>query len=439
MEFLRNALIGGPATILGLGLIIFVHEFGHFIVAKLFGVRVHVLSLGFGKRLWGFDLSGTDYRVSALPLGGYVHMAGVQPEDSTGEPGDFHMKPRWQRILVYLAGPAMNVVLAVLLIAGVFMVGHQAQGMQGVPPLIGQVADGYPAAEAGLQPGDLVVAVDGEPMKTWSDFSFLVGTSPDKALILDIERAGETRQLTLRPGKDERGQGVLAALPKFELRLSTILRDTPAHRAGLKAGDAVRAVDGEPVSEAQAFVDLVQPLAGEEIVLTVDRRGELLDFPIVPAEVEGKGQIGVRLGIYSPLPLLEAIPASVRFNIDIVKKTGQVLGKLFTRQVSARSTFSGPVEIAVMTTEAAIRGPKDWVFLVGFLSISIGIMNLLPIPILDGGHITILLAESTIRRDLSVRVKEGFNQVGFVLLMMLMAAVIFWDLSKNLPGLFGGG
>ena len=439
MEFLEKALIGGPATILGLGLIIFVHEFGHFLVAKLFGVRVHVLSLGFGKRLWGFDFRGTDYRIAALPLGGYVQMAGVQPEEATGDPGDFYFKPRWQRILVYLAGPAMNVALAVLLIAGVFMVGHEAQGVQDAPPEIGRVAEGYPAAEAGLGPGDLVVAVDGEPMKNWSDFAFLVSTSPDRLLRLEVENAGETRQLTLQPGKDVRGHGVLGALPKFELKLAAIYKDTPAHRAGLKAGDTVRAIDGEPVSDTLMFVEMVQPRAGEQLVLTVERDGEAMDIPVVPAEVDGKGQVGVRLGIYTKLPLLEAIPASVRFNIDIVKKTGQVLGKLFTRRVSAKSTFSGPVEIAAMTTRAAILGFKEWIFLVGFLSISIGIMNLLPIPILDGGHITILLAESTIRRDLSARVKEGFNQVGFVLLMMLMAAVIFWDLSKNLPGIFGGG
>lgn len=439
MEFLKGALIGPPAVILGLGLIIFVHEFGHFLVAKLFGVRVHVLSLGFGKRLWGFDFRGTDYRVSALPLGGYVQMAGVQPDESTGDPGDFYFKPRWQRILVYLAGPAMNVVLAVLLIAGVFMAGHEALGMQDVPPEIGRVAEGYPAAEAGLAPGDLVLAVDGEPMKTWSDFVFAVGTSPDKELVLDVKRDGEMVQLTLRPGADERGQGVLAALPKFELRLDAIFEDTPAHAAGLRPGDTVRALDGEPVFDLRTFITGVEERMGQEVVLTIERDDETLDVALTPADVEGKGKIGVRLAIYEALPFFEAVATSVRFNIDIVKKTGQVLGKLFTRQVSAKSTLSGPVDIAVMTTQAAIQGPKQWVFLIGFLSISIGIMNLLPIPILDGGHISILLAESTIRRDLSARVKEGFNQVGFVLLMMLMAAVIFWDLSKNLPGIFGGG
>ncbi|MDA8016169.1 MAG: RIP metalloprotease RseP [Thermoanaerobaculia bacterium] len=439
MEIFTKFAIGAPATIFALGVIVFVHEFGHFIVAKLFGVRVHVLSLGFGKRLWGFDLGGTDYRVSLLPLGGYVQMAGVQPEESTGAPGDFHCKPRWQRILVYLAGPAMNVVLAVAVIAGVFMVGHEAQGMQGVPPEIGRVAEGYPAELAGLQPGDLVLTVDGEVVKTWSDFVFIVGTSPEKTLRLDVEREGERIQLTLVPSKDEREQGILGALPKFELRLSAIVQGTPAHRAGLKPGDTVRALDGESISDAAAFVAKVQPRAGDEIVLTVERDGRLQDFELVPAVVEGKGQIGVLLGIYSPLPPLEAIRASIQFNIDIVKKTGQVLGKLFTRKVSAKSTLSGPVDIAVMSTEAALLGPKQLIFLMGFLSISIGLMNLLPIPILDGGHISILLAESLIRRDLSARVKEGFNQVGFVLLMMLMAAVIFWDLSKNLPGLFGGG
>lgn len=439
MESLLQSLITIPAFLFALGVIVFVHEFGHFAVAKLFGVRVHVLSLGFGKRLWGFDLRGTDYRISALPLGGYVHMAGVQPEESTGEAGDFHTKPRWQRILVYVAGPAMNVALSVLLIAGVFMAGHVSQGLQNAPPVIALVAEDSAAEAAGLRPGDRILRVDGEPVSTWSDFDFIVSTSPEKTLQLDVERGEGELTLPMTPTKHERNEyGESGAVPRFELRLSSIYEGSPAHEAGLENGDTVRSIDGRPVSGVQEFVERIEPRIGEEVLLTVQRDGGEETVTVVPADVGGKGRIGVRVGIYAPLGPLEAIQASVLFNIDVVKKTGQVLGKLFTRQVSAKSTLSGPIEIAVWSGRAARQGFKELIFLMGFLSISIGIMNLLPIPILDGGHIAILLAESTLRRDLSARVKEGFNQLGFVLLMMLMAAVIFWDLSKNLPGLFGG-
>lgn len=438
LDFFANFLFV-PAFLFALGVIVFVHEFGHYLAAKLFGVRVVTFSVGFGRRIWGFERGGTDYRLSLLPLGGYVHMAGQMPEEASSDPGDFTNKPRWQRIVIYLAGPAANVVLSVTLIAGLFMYGIQAQGLQDLDPVIGYVAEDSPAAEVGLEVGDRVVSVDGEPVEVWDDVEFPISTSPERVLTLEIERDGDLLEFELVPRKVPRYElGDAGIFARMQLRFSRVLPDEPAARAGFRSGDAVLTVDGQHVTDARAFVDYVQPRAGEAIDIEILRDGERRTLTVTPVEREGKGLIGVHLGIHRPLPFGEAVAASVRYNVDIVHKTFQVLGKLFTARIAPKSALSGPIEIAAVSGRVARQGFDQLVFFIGFLSISIGIMNLLPIPVLDGGHIMLLLIESAMRRDLSVRVRERFHQFGFVLLMMLMAMVIFFDLSKNLPGLFGG-
>ncbi|MEM8993206.1 MAG: site-2 protease family protein [Acidobacteriota bacterium] len=431
-------LVSIPAFLFALGVIVLVHELGHHLVAKLFGVRVLTFSIGFGRRIWGFEHGGTDYRIAAVPLGGYVRMAGDLPDDHTGKPDDLLSKPRWQRILIYLAGPAMNVVLSVALIAAVFMHGFPVQGTQGAPPVIGIVGEDSPAEKAGLEPGDRIVAVDGEEVELWNDLEFHVTTSPEKTLRLSVDRDGETFETELVPNKVSRHEfGDAGFFPKLRLRLSVVFEDTPAQRAGFRSGDAVIRVDGEPIFSPIEFVEKIEPRAGESIAIEVMRGDALQNLTVVPDDVDGKGRIGVQLGFFRPLPFGEAVVESVRYNIDIVDKTIQVIGMLLTREMKAKSALSGPIEIANTAGRAAQRGFKDLIFIMGFLSISIGIMNLLPIPLLDGGHITILLIESVMRRDLSMTVKERTSQVGLVMLLLLMAMVIFFDLSKTLPGLFG--
>ena len=252
-------------------------------------------------------------------------------------------------------------------------------------------------------------------------------------------RDGQTLNLTVTPNKVPRYEyGDAGIYPMRQLRFSKILPGTPAEQAGFRAGDEVRQVDGRNMSDVEAFIVYVQERAGTEMVIQVLRKGELVDLAVTPADVEGKGQIGVEIGSYRPLPLGEAFVESVRFNYDILDKSIQILGKLFTNEIAPKSALSGPIEIAAWSGRAARRGFKELIYMMGFLSISIGFMNLLPIPILDGGHITILLVESVLRRDLSMGLKERITQFGFMMLMTLMAVVIFFDLSKNLPGLFSG-
>ena len=428
-----------PAFLFALGAIVFVHELGHHLVAKAFGVRVMVFSLGFGKRLWGFERDGTDYRISAVPLGGYVRMGGELPEERTGDPSDFMSKPRWQRILVYLAGPAMNVVLSVGLIALVFAAGIDLQAMQDIPAVVGEVEEGSAAEEAGLMSGDRIVRVNGEEVDKWKDVAFVFATSAERPVDVELLRDGRTVQAVVTPVKVPRYEfGDAGVYPKLLLRFIEVFSDSPAYAAGFESGDEVRKVDDRPVSDVQAFVDYIQGRANEEVRIEVARREELMTLTVVPAEVEGKGRIGVQIGSYRRLGVGEAIVESVRYNVEIVDKSIQILGMLFTNEIAPKSALSGPIEIAAWSGRAARRGLKDLLYTMGFLSISIGFMNLLPIPVLDGGHISILLIESLLRRDLSLVLKERITQLGFMMIMTLMAVVIFFDLSKNLPSLFSG-
>ena len=431
-------LIAFAAFLLVLGVIVFIHELGHFVVAKLFGVRVLVFSLGFGKRLWGFDWKGTDMRIAAIPFGGYVQMWGELPEDRTGAPDEFPSKPRWQRILIYLAGPAMNVVLSVGLIAAAFMSGIAEQAYQNMPPLIAQVLDGSRAKAAGLTEGDRVLAVDGESIESWDDLDFAIRLAPEQPVNLLVERGGARLEVVVTPEKlPPYDIGEAGIIPPFTPSVSLVLDGTPADRAGFEPGDVLRRVDGQPVNTADDFVTYVTERPNVEVVVTVERGNAMIDVPVTPALVEGRGQVGIQIGLFRKLPLFEAIDASVQYNIEIVSKSVALLGKLLTNQVAPKSALSGPIEIANISGRAAKRGWKELIFTMGFLSISIGFMNLLPIPVLDGGHITILLVESVIRRDLSLVIKERLTQVGFMLLMMLMVMVLYFDLAKNLPSLPG--
>ncbi len=437
-----------PAFLFALGAIVFVHELGHHLVAKLFGVRVMVFSLGFGKRLWGFERGGTDYRLSVIPLGGYVRMGGELPEERTGDTSDFLSKPRWQRILVYLAGPAMNVVLSVLLIAGVFMAGIEMQAMQEIPTVIGVVEEGSAGEAAGLLPGDRIVRIGGEAVDKWKEVAFVFATSPERPVEVEVTRGGTTIQTVVTPQTVPRYEfGDAGIYPKLLLRFSKIVPDSPAQRAGFQSGDEVRRVDGRLMSNVEEFINYVQGRAATPLDIEVLRREmsffsgpreELLTFQVIPEEVSGKGRIGVELGSYRRLSIAEAIVESVKYNIEIVDKSVQLLGMLLTNEIAPKSALSGPIEIAAWSGRAAQRSFKELLYTIGFLSISIGFMNLLPIPVLDGGHISILLVESLLRRDLSLGIKERITQLGFMMLMTLMAVVIFFDLSKNLPSLFSG-
>lgn len=432
---MSNLLSNIPAFVFALGVIIFVHEAGHLLVAKAFGMKVLAFSLGFGKRLFGWKVGETDYRVSLVPLGGYVKLSGEEPGESTDDPRDFLNQPRWQRILVYLAGPLMNGVLSVLLIAGLFMVGIEVPALQSVPSVVGSVEAGSPGAAAGLLPGDEIVAIDGKEVSRWQDVAFNILTGIGKPLEFEIERNGERSVVRVTPEKPaDFDFGDAGIYPKLLPRIGDIIAGAPAEAAGFRLGDEIRSVDGRPLGSPTDFVDYIEKHTGVSVVVEVLRGGALTHLNVVPADQGGKGRIGVRLTVAQRYPPLTALRESVRFNYDIAKQTMMVIGKIFKREVAAKSALAGPIEIAAQSGAAARAGFKNLLYLMGVLSLSIGLLNLFPIPVLDGGQITILLVESVMRRDLSMAVKERIAQVGLALVVLLMVTVLYFDLSKNLLG-----
>lgn len=427
-----NFLTSAAAFVFAIGVIIFVHELGHFAVAKAFGMKVLAFSLGFGRRLWGFRRGETEYKVAVLPLGGYVKLSGEEEGEATDDPRDFVNRPRWQRILVYLAGPAMNAALSIVLIAVLFTVGIEVPALQSIPSVVGTVTADSPAARAGLEPGDEIVAIDGHAVARWHDVAFAVMTSIGRPLALEVRRGGEARSLTVTPVKPaDFDFGDIGAFPKILPRVGEVTPGSPAASAGLVAGDEIRAVDGRPLGSPADLVDYLEPRAGHEVTLDVLRAGAALRLAVTPADVDGKGRIGVRLTIQQRFPPLRALVESVRFNWTLVEQSLSVIGKIFQHQVAAKSALAGPLEMAAQSGAAARSGIKDLLYLMGVISISIGLLNLFPIPVLDGGQIVILLIESALRRDLSEGFKERVTQVGLALIVLLMATVLWFDVSKQ--------
>ena len=425
-----------------LGVLIVLHEGGHFLVARLLGAPVDVFSVGFGKRIWGIERGGTDYRVSAIPFGGYVHVIGLGPDESTVTGRDEaaeeepELLPRWKRVLIFLGGPLTNIAAAVVLLAFAFVVGVQVPAYQNEPPVVGWVEPDSPAAAAGIEPGDRVVAVDGRPMKTWRDLESTLAGSGGHRVELTIDRHGTTLKAALTPRKVTRyGFGYSGILPPLDAVVVQLQPNSPAQRAGLEPGDRITAVDGEPVHQFYDLIRLISPHPGETLKLTVQRNGKTLELEVTPKNVGGEGKIGIpvifstRLEKLGPVAALgQAVHECRRMTVE----TFRILGRLLTRKASM-SQISGPIDIARISGQAARQGIRTLIWLMGIISLQLGIFNLLPIPILDGGHLTILAVEIVLRRNLPMKLKERILEVGFVLLMLLMVVVVFNDIVKILP------
>lgn len=433
---MTTLFINAAAFVFALGVIIFVHEAGHLLAAKFFRVHAHVFSLGFGKRLWGFKRGGTDYRVAIVPLGGYVQLSGEDPSEVGDDPSEFLNKPRWQRIVVYLAGPAMNVFLAIFLVAVVFMVGIEVAAPPDLPSVVGSVRSDSPADRAGLVAGDMITAIGQKPVTRWEEVRFAILTSPGKPVEVRFQRLGQALSTTVVPDTVPKYEfGDAGVFPETLPRVAGLFPGDPAEAAGLQVGDEIRAVDGRPLSGQREFVDYLSGRPGQPIEVEVLRGSEILALAVVPRDNEGRGWIGVSLAStsfqrYGPL---ESVVQSCRFNWDVTRQTFSVLGKIFSGQLAAKSALSGPIQIAALSGAAARSGFRNLLHLMGLISISIAILNLMPVPVLDGGQIAILLVESLFRRDLSLTLKERVNQVGFVLIIMLMVMVIYFDLRKVIP------
>ena len=434
-----------------LGIMVLVHEFGHFAVAKLFGVRVEVFSIGFGKRLFGFRRGDTDYRISLLPLGGYVKMSGEAPgEARTGDPGEFASHPRWQRILIGLAGPAANFLLAFFLMTGLYMMHNEVPNYLSAPAVTDVVPPDSPAARAGVKPGDRIVRFDKDTNPTWEQVGMRAALDENTYIPITVQRSveGQVQRLDLElfVADANKGQdfdlesvGLLPRVQDGPLGIRDVMPGSPAERAGLKAGDAIVSIEGQAVHSVAAVMALLQQTHGKPVNLTVQRGTETLNLTTTPMwGDDGTGRMGYRLGFHpalapfhvEQLPLAKAVSESVHVNLRYSGLILDVLRRLVSRHSNVQQ-LSGPIGIARETGEA-VTAP-GWQPLIGtmaLISLNLGIFNLLPIPILDGGMILLLLIEGILRRDLNQEFKERVYQVAFVVLVLFAAFVMFNDVAK---------
>ena len=423
------------AFVFVIGVLVFVHELGHYLAARRVGVRVLAFSIGFGPRLFGFTRGGTEYKVAAIPLGGFVKMAGETNEDQrSGAPDEFLSKSKWERFQVLIAGPAMNVLLAVLVLWGVLMRGADVPAYRDMPPVVGAMEPDAAAARAGVLVGDRILRVDDRTVDTWEEFLLAIGGKARREVTLLVERGGQRMSLAVTPsaqGKYEIGD--IGVLPNTHPHIRSIVSGDPADKAGLKVDDVILAIQGETVSFSRQVSELISKHEGREIAIRFARSGEEREVRLTPVKrTETSWVVGI--GISDQLTHLdpgvfEALKLSVEQNWDTTREILRTLAGLFTGETSPRQLM-GPVGIASVSGESAQAGVIPLMLLLASLSLNLGLLNLLPIPVLDGGHILILLLEGVARRDFSLRVKERMLVAGFVLLMLLMVTVIYNDLTR---------
>ncbi|HWZ97957.1 MAG TPA: RIP metalloprotease RseP [Candidatus Dormibacteraeota bacterium] len=444
-----NTLFG---IVLVLGLMILVHEWGHFIVARFFGVRVDVFSIGFGPRLFGWKRGATDYRISALPLGGYVRMAGqdLSEIDSgekapTGASDEVMSKPRWQRALISFAGPAVNLVMPVLLLGGFFWVrGLPYQSYLDKAPTISAISEKDPVAKEGIVPGDRIVEINGIPTPTWEKAEEVyVKASQEPTIELGIEHGGAVRKISVASQEHVKIEAFRWYTPELA-NVDDVFAGQPAARGGLKVDDSVVSVNGTRITSSAVFVDLIRHSKGAPLDVKVQRNGKALDLKLQPEASSENGEdgqpvykVGASLGpkpdwSYRKVGFVGAFQNASQATWNGIQELFGVLGKLFTGKLSVKQ-LQGVVGIAYRAGRAVQAGSFAIVSLMAMISLNLGILNLLPIPILDGGHILLLSIEGLRRRDLSLAFKERFIQVGLVFLLLLFAFVMYNDVRHLLP------
>ncbi len=448
---MSSYLIGGLAFIFILGAAVVLHEFGHFIVAKLLKIRVETFSVGFGPRIFGKKWGTTDYRLSAIPLGGYVKLGGdesnapIEGEGASDIPPEeqFSLRPRWQKFLVAVAGPVMNILTAL----SIPFFGAMIQGVPVTPsPIVMTVKQDGAAAKAGIQPGDRIVSFDGKENPTWDRIVNDTLISPEQPLPVIVERNGQRLSLTIKPTRetDKRGNvmGSLDLEPDMGASAIIVGRvepNTPAAEAGLQQGDRIVKVNDQIARNKEDVLQFITDHKSEPIRLTVERgNGERKEITATARSLPPDGRERLGFGFGPPprerVNIASAASHAVNTNIEIIRLTGKALGQVFSGQRSVRDTLSGPIGIAQESSRVANDfGWEGVFFMLMFMSLNLGVFNLLPIPVLDGGAIFILLIEavlSVVGLKLSMTVRERIQQVGFVMLLLLMGFVITNDLLK---------
>jgi regulator of sigma E protease len=420
-----------------LGVMILVHEAGHFWAAVSVGIKVETFSIGFGSRLFGFRRGETDFRVSAIPLGGYVRMLGEQPGDEkSSDPRSFQAKTRWQRAIVIVAGPLMNVILAVAIVTGLYMHGVQTEVEQS-KAVVSSVAAGSPAVKAGLEPGDKIVNFDGQANPSWPDVVMKTAMNANHSLPVTVDRHGETLHFTLTPIMDPK-EGLGNAGWNGGVQVAEIVKGMPAAAAGLRPGDSFIKVNDQPISSPDTVRQAIMKSGGKPVQFVIARAGEFQNITVVPQPTSDP-KIPYQIGIYFQrrpeflkLALGPALVQSIQFNKQNALLIYQLLGSIIERRVSPKSALAGPIQIAQMSSEAAQEGVASYLTIMALISLNLAVFNLLPIPILDGGSLLLLIIEMLLQREVSMQVKETVFKIGFVCLMAIVVFAIYNDISRIL-------
>jgi regulator of sigma E protease len=418
-----------------LGVLVFVHELGHFLMARWHGVRVLTFSLGFGPKLLKVTRGDTEYAVSAIPLGGYVKMAGENPEEQrTGSPDEFLSKTKWQRFQILIMGPVMNIALAVVLLWVVLMQGQEIPIYEDEPVVVGVVNPESPAEAAGLRSGDRILRVNDEETPNWDKFFLAIGTKPNRDVTLSIVRDGAEQRLSVRPKAETKYQvGDIGILPDTYPSVATTVPGEPAEKAGFLAGDQILSVNGKRVVFSGHVSRIIAENADKPVDIRI-KRGEAEQTITVTPVKKGNNppmvgiQMSNRTRTFKPGPI-EAIGLSIQRNIEYAQLILKTIGGLITGE-TAVTQMMGPVGIAQISGESAQAGWVALFAVMASISLNLGLLNLMPIPVLDGGHILIMGLETVARRDFSMQVKEKMFLAGFVLLMALMVTVIYNDLTR---------
>ncbi len=468
---MHEFLVSAAAFIVLVGVMVVVHEAGHFVVAKLCGVRVEAFSIGFGPRLFGFKYGETDYKVCLLPLGGFVKMTGENPEQNLevpgtpvvvqayeklpgqnqangsnnfggiDDPGSFLAHPRWQRMLIGIAGPIANFLLAGVLMVFYFAFINEVPAIEVRTPTLEWIVPDSPAAQAGFQPGDQILRFDVINKPDWGQIDAQSRLSANVTVPVTVERGSQTTVLNLHiPASaktdtfDISDEGLLPQESYGPIKVEEVSPGLPAEQAGLRAGDAIVAVDGHAFHTVTSLLFYMQEGKGKPINLTVLRNGQTVNLIGHPAKLDTGYKLGFVVAAVpfrnQPLPFAQAFGKSNAFFDQNAFIVLEVLQRLFTHKVSI-SQLQGPVGIARMAGEAAeIKGWQPKFTLAAMISINLGILNLLPFPILDGGMIFFLIIESLMRHDINVLVKERIYQAAFVVLLVFFAFIMFSDVTK---------
>jgi regulator of sigma E protease len=438
-----------------IGILVFIHEFGHFAAAKLSGMRADVFAIGFGKRLFGYnkksgfsfgelpkDFDGeghTDYRLSLLPLGGYVKIAGMVDEsgdvsfaEKEPQPYEFRAKPVWAKIFVITAGVFMNLMLAWLIFWG-------ANFFQGKPitptTTIAYVEDGSPASLAGFETGDKILSVNNKSVTTWEDLraEIFINTLGED-INVKVLRAGSEQNLLVQRKliPDDETQTMFLVPEGVKPAIAEIIKDSPAEIAGLRAKDIFLSLNKTTLNTAKQMIEITSSSAEIPLSISVLRDNETINFSVTP---DKDGKIGAILNdVFMGESKMRTYGAfeSVYYGWKDIEKmtalTFSMIGKVFTGDVEFKKAFGGPIKIAQIAAKSADSGMANFLYFLALLSLSLAILNIMPFPVLDGGHLVMIIVEAVIKREIPIKIKMAIQNTGLVLLLLLMAFIIYNDI-----------